>query len=413
MATRRAERLPQCSRTAVMLPVRRLLPAALLLLFAPPRATVTAFTDIAVLPMDRPGLLEHQTVIATDGKVTAMGPANATPVPKGARVIDGRGRTLMPGLIDAHVHMRSGDVPAYLASGILTVRNMWGHEGIKRLQREISSGQLAGPTIYSLSPGLDASPGTWPFTQFVDDASEADRVVAAQEAAGWTTIKVYQRLSAASFDSIVASVRRRHLRFAGHVPTAVTIQHALTTGMESIEHYTGYDRAVSGSGKGGTFGWADADPARFPALVDATVRSGTWNCPTMAINTILAGRQGPEAQRRVVVNRRRFTKALQQGGARLVAGTDAGIDITAAGTSMLDELREFVAAGFSNWEALRLATIEPGRLLGVPRLGTVSVGAPAELLLLKGNPVENLGVLESPAGVLLHGEWIDSEALRQ
>jgi len=78
---------------------------------------------------------------------------------------------------------------------------------------------------------------------------------------------------------------------------------------------------------------------------------------------------------------------------------------------MLDELREFVAAGFSNWEALRLATIEPGRLLGIPRLGTVSVGAPAELLLLDGDPLNNLGVLQHPAGVLLHGEWIEGREL--
>ena len=90
-----------------------------------------------------------------------------------------------------------------------------------------------------------------------------------------------------------------------------------------------------------------------------------------------------------------------------MAGTDAGIDITAPGTSLLDELQEFVAAGFTNWEALRLATVEPGRLLRVPQLGTIAVGAPAELLLLNGNPAEDLGVLRVPAGMLLHGEWID------
>jgi hypothetical protein len=197
--------------------------AALLLLIAPPPSSPVAFTDVTVLPMNRPGVLQHQTVIAR------------------------------------------ADVPTYLASGILTVRNMWGHDGITRLQADIAAGRLDGPTIYSLSPGLDASPGFWPFTQFVDDAAKADSVVAVQQAAGWTTIKVYQRLSAAAFDSIVASVRRRQLRFAGHVPTAVSIGHALATGMESIEHYTGYDRAVSRSGKGGTFGWADADTSRLAA----------------------------------------------------------------------------------------------------------------------------------------------------
>jgi imidazolonepropionase-like amidohydrolase len=154
------------------------------------------------------------------------------------------------------------------------------------------------------------------------------------------------------------------------------------------------------------------ESARFAVLVDATLRSGTWNCPTMAINTLLAVRQGPEAQQRVTRNRQLFTRALHERGALLVAGTDAGIDLTAPGTSMLDELREFVASGFSNWEALRLATIEPGRLLHVPQLGTVTVGAPAELLLLNGNPAEDLNSLRLPAGILLHGEWIDSASLQ-
>jgi imidazolonepropionase-like amidohydrolase len=386
--------------------------AVLLLPVAPPPPSVVAFTDVSVLTMSQAGVLMHQTVIATDGRVTVIGAAATTKVPGGATVIDGRGKTLMPGLIDAHVHMRAADVPAYVASGILTVRNMWGHDGITRLQAAIAAGRLTGPTIYSLSPGLDGSPPSWPFTQIVDDATRADSVVAVQQAAGWTTIKVYQRLSAAAFDSIVASARRRQLRFAGHVPSNVTIRHALSVGMESIEHYSGYDRAVSRSGNGGTFGWADADTSRLAALVDATVKSGTWNCPTMAINTMLAARQGPEAQRRVVQNRQLFTRMLHERGARLVAGTDAGINLTAPGTSLLDELREFVAAGFTNWEALRIATIEPGRLLRVPQLGTVSVGAPAALLLLNGNPAEDLGVLKSPAGVLLHGVWIDGATLQ-
>lgn len=396
----------------VLPPARRLLPVALILSLTPPPPSIVAFTDVSVLPMDRPGLLQHHTVIATNGRVSAMGPVATTKVPTGARVIDGRGRVLMPGLIDAHVHLRTADVPAYIGNGILTVRNMWGHAGITRMQAEIAAGRLAGPTIYSLSPGLDGSPPSWPLTQIVDDPAVADSVVTAQVAAGWSTIKVYQRLSAAAFDSIVASVHRRGLRFAGHVPSAVPISHALTVGMETIEHYTGYDRAVSRSGNGGTFGWADADTSRLAALADATVRSGTWNCPTMAINTKLSARQGPEAQRRVAQNRRLFTRMLHERGALLVTGTDAGIDITAPGTSMLDELQEFVAAGFTNWEALRLATVEPGRLLRVPQLGTVTVGAPAELLLLSGNPAENLAVLKSPAGILLHGAWIDGATLR-
>ncbi len=389
---------------------RRIATLSLLLLPRPSAPTI-AFVDVSVLTMEQPGRLTHQTVIATGGRVSAIGPMGTTKVPPGASAIDGRGKTLMPGLIDAHVHIRAADVPAYLASGILTVRNMWGHDAIVRLQDDIREGRVRGPTIYSLSPGLDGSPASWPVTQFVDDATLADSVVGAQEAHGWTTLKVYQRLSLAAFDSIVASVHRRHLHFAGHVPTAVPIGHALGTGMESIEHYTGYDRAVSWSGQGGTFGWADADTSRFAPLVEATLASGTWNCPTMAIYALIATRMGAEAAERTMANRRLFTRALHEQGALLVAGTDAGIGVTAPGTSLLDELLEFVASGFTNWEALRLATIEPGKLLQVPQLGTIAVGAPAELLLLDGNPAEDLEVLRKPAGILLHGQWIEGLTL--
>ena len=369
-----------------------------------------AVRDVAVLTMVTPEIRKHLTVVVDRGRIVAIGPAASTAIPAGAFVVDGSGRTLMPGLIDAHVHLRRADIPAYLASGILTVRNMWGHPGIRTMQQEIAAGSLRGPTIQTYSPGLDGSPASWPFTQFVDNPADADSVVALQQSNGYDILKIYQRLSLAAFDSIVAAARRRHLRYAGHVPTAVPIRHALDAGLLTIEHYTGYDLALSTNGQRGTFGWMAIDTSRFAALVAATVSSGTWNCPTLAIYAQFAARQDAGSAQ-VIANRRRFTAALHGAGARLVAGTDAGIGVTAPGTSLLLELQEFVASGLSNWEALRLATVASGELLGVPQLGTIAVGAPGELLLLDGNPLEDLHALRRPSGVLLHQEWIDAAAL--
>jgi imidazolonepropionase-like amidohydrolase len=108
---------------------------------------------------------------------------------------------------------------------------------------------------------------------------------------------------------------------------------------------------------------------------------------------------------------RKFVWTLHRQGAALVAGTDAGINRVAAGTSIVDELREFEASGLSRYEALRTATVNGGELLGQPQLGTLAIGAPAELILLGANPLEDLNALRSVEGVLLQGHWRDASAV--
>ncbi len=365
-----------------------------------------AITNVNVLTMVSPDVLSGQTVIVKQRRVAQVGPTRSVKIPPDAIVVNGEGGYLMPGLIDAHVHVRDRELDAYVSNGVLTVRNMWGYPRIRSIKWEVKAGKLIGPTIYSLSPGLDASPGHWPLTQFVNDPRQADSVVAVQDGEGWKTIKVYQELSLESFDSIAAAVKRRGLRFAGHVPTAVPIEHALESGMYSIEHLTGYDQAVSRNRQRNSWGWAQADVTLYKKLALKTVEAGVWNCPTLAIQASLAQERRPSERDAAIANMRKFTWTLYKVGAPLVAGTDAGIDRVAAGTSMLDELKEFEAAGIPRYEALRAATVSGGKLLGQPQLGTIAVGAPAELILLRTNPLDDLDALRTLEGVLLQGSWL-------
>jgi imidazolonepropionase-like amidohydrolase len=197
----------------------------------------------------------------------------------------------------------------------------------------------------------------------------------------------------------------------GHVPTAITVEHALSSGQHSIEHFSGYDRAISRQARMGTSAWLDVDESRFAALVQATLAAGTWNCPTMTIYATIANQHGPADRATIVTNRRRFLKALSDAGAGLLAGTDAGIDVVAPGTSMHDELAEFVAAGLTPWQALRAATADAGRYLEVPGLGTVSVGAPAQLMLLDANPLADVANAKRLAGIVVRGEWFSAARL--
>jgi imidazolonepropionase-like amidohydrolase len=371
-----------------------------------PRGAVLAIEDVSVVAMDRNGVIPHQTVIIDGGRITALGPRASTRVPDGAQRIDGRGRFLMPALTDMHVHLSAGDVDAYLASGVGTVRNMWGHAAITRLRREIESGARRGPRIHSASHGLDGTPPQWPATVIVTVPESAAVAVRreAEAADGWEFIKVYSRLSPEVFDAIMREVRARGLVAIGHVPLAVDVRHALEAGLRSVEHLTGYDRAVSAGGRGGTWAWIDADTTRFAGLVDATLRAGAWNCPTMTIYTTLARQHSAAEQETISRNRRLFVRRLHDAGAPILAGSDAGIQVVPPGTSIHDELGELVAAGLTPYEALRAATVEPARFFGDSAAGVVRVGAHADLLLLDGNPLDDVSHASRIRAMVLRGE---------
>lgn len=371
---------------------------------ASPATVPLVIEDVRVVGMVSESISGGQTVVIEQGRITAIGDATV-PRPPGAVVVQGRGRYLVPGLIDMHVHIRQEELGAYLAAGITSVRNMWGWPALPALVARVESGELAGPRIFSASQGLDDQPVQWPATVVVSSPVQAAAAVRAQRDAGWLWLKVYTRLSRETWLAIMAEARALGIRALGHVPLAVSVDEALDQGQFSIEHLTGYDRSVSRSGRTGTWGWVDADPSRYAALASRTAEAGTWNCPTLAIFAVLS-RQHSEADRAVILReRRRFVRELHDAGAKLLAGSDAGIDVVVPGTSLHDELAELVASGLTRYEAVRAATVEAGLFLEEAGLGTVTVGAPADLLLVEGNPLEDLGRLRNFHGMVHRGAW--------
>lgn len=156
----------------------------------PVAESVLAFVHVHVVPMDRETVLRDHVVVVRDGLITAMGPAGSLEVPPDAHVVDGEGGYLMPGLVDMHVHLSRNDLETYVFHGVTTVRNMWGWSGVAEMREAVAAGEVAGPTIHSVSPGLDGTPPKWPETQLVLDPADADSVVQAQHDAGWRTLKV-------------------------------------------------------------------------------------------------------------------------------------------------------------------------------------------------------------------------------
>ena len=203
--------------------LRILVALSILTLSAHAQTVPVAFVDVNVVPMDRESVLAHQTVLVKDGKIAAVGPISSVTIPRDAQRIDGRNRYLMPGLADMHMHFmrpvsnrpsdkaaRHGSVgsespnfaeenPAlallFVANGVTSVRNTWGDPAILAFGKEIASGKVLGPHIYSSGPVTDGSPPEWHGSRSVANAEQAREAVQEDKQAGYIAIKVYDGLS--------------------------------------------------------------------------------------------------------------------------------------------------------------------------------------------------------------------------
>lgn len=322
----------------------------------------------------RPIVLQHITVIdgsgappatdmsvvIADGWVTAVGPAAATKVPVGAMLVDGRGRYLIPGLWDMHVHLtteaphgpepagsdlpvaRSYFLPLLIGYGVTGVRDMAGDLRVLQAWRKaIATGEVIGPRIiatgYKIGQEKPVVPGAPPR---VRDSDAARHAVQALKEAGADFVKI--DLASGDIAPAVAEESKRvGLAFVGHIPVDADAGAFSDLGMRSLEHQLGLPLSCSGAADSlrtrfrelrrrpklllklyAWFGWANPedrlrarmvethDPARCAALADRFVRNGTWNSPTLhllrnlgrvdwAQDTSAARRYQPAALRRV------------------------------------------------------------------------------------------------------------------
>lgn len=420
----------------------------------PPPVTVVAFVDVNVVPCDGPQVSKRQTVVVRGDRIVAVGPVASTAVPEGAVVLEGSGRWLMPGLADMHVHAWSpGDLVAFVTNGVTTIRNMFGAPLHLQWRDSLAAGTLFGPTLYTAGPIIDGDPPTWPGSTVLVDPAKAAKVVARQKKAGYDFLKVYNGLSPEVYDALVAAASEAGMPFAGHVPTAVPLEHALSSGQRSIEHLSGYgfalggDRVEPGEGPMGTWlrVWERADTERVSGLAAATREAGTWICPTLGVfdgmfapdeladrmlqrdemrfvhpsfRAFWQQRRGGSGLRSVleagVPNRDRMTRALHRAGARLVLGTDCPNPFLVPGFSIHGEMEHWVEAGIAPVDVLRAGTREAAALMGdLDEFGTVSAGKRADLLLLEADPLEDIANVRKRVGVMLRGQWLPEADLRR
>ena len=218
-----------------------------------PGTAVTAFVNVAVVPMDSEHVLTRQTVLVQGARITAIGPVSQVHIPASALRIDGRGKFLMPGLADMHFHAWNVDSDSaeaehflmlVLAHGVTTIRNMDWEPMFYRATKELLRWRARAATGALLSPRIYTS-GPW-FGATVGRPADAATAIPAYKAAGYDFVKIHDE-DRETFDSVMAAAHRAGIPVVGHVPDGVSPEQALVAGYQSIEHLMGTYRMVKDS----------------------------------------------------------------------------------------------------------------------------------------------------------------------
>ncbi len=417
---------------------------------------VFVFSHVNVIPMTSDTVLADQTVIVSGGRVVDVGPASTVRIPAGSIVIDGSGKYLLPALSDMHVHLEgdawnmmfpegsrftSGEIDfsdilyVYIANGITTIDVLFAFPEHRALRGKIARHEMLGPRLV-LSRMIDGAGKAWPppLGVWIKDSSEARKAIQDIYDEGYDRVKVYSFLDRASYDTILAVSKEIGIPVDGHIPFATTVDHVLSSGQRMIAHIEEVAKSAT-----------DYTPEEVNRYADLIARSDTWVTSSLILNRNLnellkdsagqftkAGMQYlhpmasgiwsfvytniykpiPARSRKGLVDQyerfqRPFAREFTRKGGKLLVGTDALVPSTIPGLSLHEELAELVSAGLRPYEALRASTTNPFIFLGEAEIaGTIERGKVADLLLLDGNPLEDISRTKQINGVVVQDRWI-------
>ncbi len=414
------------------------------------------FKSVNVIPMDREQVLQNQVVVMKNGKIQSVSDPKKAKYRKNALVIDAAGRYLMPGLAEMHAHVPPIDdlepmkdvLRLFAANGVTTIRGMLGHPKHLELRTMINNGELISPRFYTSGPALHG--------ESVKTQDDAVRMVKEEKQAGYDFLKILPGLTKDNFDAMARTAHEQNIPFAGHVSYQVGVWKAIEAKQQTIDHM---DAFVEGLVRGiekisedetGLFGMFIADKAdttRIPKLMKALRDNNVWVVPTQALadrwftpeRTAESFRGDPEMkymdsktldnwvkaktnlesdpkyEKEKLANyiklRRKLIYECNRNGVGLLLGSDAPQIFNVPGMSTHHELQYLVDAGLTPYEALKTGTINVGVFYNKPEMGVIRQGANADVVLLNGNPLENIANTQKIQGVLVGNKWLDRASL--
>ena len=424
----------------------------------------------------RSGTLDaERSIVIRGGDIIAIGDAAIAGRYRAARTVDARGRFVIPGLWDMHVHFGGGEaliaenralLPLYVAHGVTTVRDAAADiaPSVLEWRDAVARGAMFGPTIFTSGPKLEGYKPTWKGTIEVGTPAEVDAALDRLRRMRVDFVKITDNTLAPDiFLYAVEEATRRGFRTSAHVPMALTIEQVTAAGLSSIEHLdyalkagSTDEAAIAADYAAGRLSEPEAsqrlaasfDREHAIAAYRKLAERGTFVTPTLNGSRIIAyldredhGRDafleyiGPglratydwrveraarDDAAAIERRHRRYRQVasvlpmLQAAGVTILAGTDAGYlnSFNYPGIGLHDELGLYVASGLTPLQALQSATLAGPEFFRLTnRYGTIEAGKAADLLLLDANPLADIAATRAIHAVVIRGSYLDRPAL--
>ena len=448
------------SRTARCL-LRAPLWLTLLVACAQPGTDMIALEGATLIDGTGRAPVRDALILIRHGRIEAVARVREIPVPRGARVIDLVGKTVIPGLIDAHAHVEAWAAQRYVAWGVTAVRDFHQADSAAwTLREEFNLGSVLGPRVYSAGTMIDGAPATDPAATGVATPQEGRRAVDQRSIPGADFIAAATRITPDLLAALVDEARTLHMVVAAHLGKTDALT-AARAGVASIEQGSGIVQAVSADRDavlrahdrffaGWTAeeqAWARLDSATVTrvarqlaatqvALVPTLVRhetisrlddpgllarpemddlpSGAASVRGVAALLRRSGWQSRdfEAFRRSRTRQDQFVRDFKRAGGIVAAGSDAANPLLVPGAALHGEMALLVRAGFTPVEAITAATRRGAHLLGADSLGTLTHGKVADLVVLNSNPATRITATRDIAWVMLRGRIVRPDSLR-
>lgn len=413
---------------------------------------IIVIKNVNVIPMTSPNnVLYNATVVIKSNRIESINGS----VPIDAKIINGKGKWLIPGLIDMHVHIPTdfhigSKVPTqvadiafdvqdimtpYIANGVTAIFNLNANVESFYQRKEIERGNVIGPRM-ALAALIDGGEGSGRIANTVTDARQTVRNVKAE---GYEFVKLYSNLNIETYNAIVDEAYKQGLKTVGHVPNSFQdkLEQAFVPHFGMVAHAEEFSKHSKD--------FSNEEAQRFALIAK---ENGTWVTPTLTAMEWIANQSrsldrlktSPALQYvhpllqskwltannynnnttsdrvayfdKMVKFHFQLIRAFKEAGVPIVAGTDSGVSGVIAGFALQDELELLVEAGLTPEEALTSATRLPAMWLGIDKeIGTIEVGKLADLVLLDENPLKDVKHTRKISGVFVNGRWLDRNKL--
>lgn len=371
--------------------------------------------------------VENARIIVRNNRIESAGDA-ALNIPENAEIVDVKGLTILPGLIDAHYHNGFSTVmpPLFLTRGITSVRDpgawMDFYDSVRISGKPI-------PRLFLTGPHIDMYPPAYPDNSYlVKDPEEGRLAVESFADQGATAIKVYFRLSIAIIREICEAAEERGIPVTAHLEIA-NARDAINAGLDGIEHITSFGTCLlparevekykqmvtadnSARNQGRYAAWNSINMENNP-VVDSLItflrEKKTFVCPTLAVFERQDDR-GDSIEVNGFANMLKFVGLANKGGVRMVVGSHTWAPYADRGFAYFREMELFQEAGMTPMEIIQAATLENARFFRIDeRLGTIEEGKLADLILVEGDPLADISNLRNVKRVMLNGNWVEGD----